>query len=186
MAKIKTKKKVQEEPKKSKKIKKVKETKYISDEALEIRRFIIILLVVIIVVIGGYFVSKVVVKKQAEENNSSSSEVNISYDNVSVGMILNRPYDEYYVMVYDYNDTSSAYYNTLASGYINKENSHKVYFCNLSDTLNEKYKSDNEEGNSKAKSIKDFKFGKITLLKIENGKVAKYLNNEFDIKKELK
>ncbi|MGN1342861.1 MAG: hypothetical protein ACI4VL_06720, partial [Bacilli bacterium] len=65
----------------------------------EIVRFIIIFFIIAVVVIGLYFLSKSIVDKRNSDNNTTET-IEIAYDKLNVGMIFNRPYDEYYVMIY--------------------------------------------------------------------------------------
>ena len=63
----------------------------------EIYRFIVIFFIIALVVIGLYFLSKGIVSKRTSSENTVDT-IEIAYDKLNVGMIFNRPYDEYYVM----------------------------------------------------------------------------------------
>ena len=67
--------------------------------------------------------------------------------------------------------------------YNNKKEHEKLFFCDLSNPLNQEYA--NEESNPKAQKVEDFAFGEVTLLEIQKGKVTKYLENIEDIEKIL-
>ncbi len=177
----KTKKKVNKK-KTNKEIKKelIKDTSFDGNE--DIRKFVIILIIMIAIVIGIYVVSKVVVDKRETKDNKKAT-VEIDYDVTIVGTILNRPYDEYYVLVYDENKEESKYYINLYNEYKKKEDTIKMYYCNLANKLNEKYKA--EESNKNIKSVDDFKFKDITLLKIKNGKVVSYIEDTTKIESVL-
>ena len=87
-------------------MKKVKKTSYkqnnVQDSSdTDIKKFFIILVVLTIVIVGLYFLSSLIVKKRDNANNNTNTNVTISYDTLNVGMIFNRPYDEYYVITYD-------------------------------------------------------------------------------------
>lgn len=150
----------------------------VNEETSDFKRLLIILGIVVVVIIGVYFVSKLIVDKRKE--NSNNNEIitgKIDYDIVSVGTILNRPYDEYYVMVYNGEDTDAMYYSSLITAYQAKEKSLKIYYCDLSNTLNSKYISTSDKGNSNAKKTEEFSFGKVTLMKIKEGKITSYIEN---------
>ena len=177
MAKIKAKKAVEETTAKTKKVKKIK-NKVIKDTSFnennsEIGKFIIIFIVILLVVVGLYFLSKIIVDKR--EKNSDKDETKtaeINYDIITIGTLLNRPYDEYYVLAYDGEKPKAVYYSSLITTYKNKENAKKIYFCDLSNELNSKYVS--ETSNPSAKTIEELKLGEITLLTIKKGKISAY------------
>ena len=179
MARIKTKKNsMTEDNNIIKKQRKIKDVKVRSESEEEIRRFIIILIVIIIIVVGIYFLSKVIVDKRESENLTSDSVTGeINYDILNIGMILNRPYSEYYVMLYNSDDTEAIYYSSILTNYTHSENPLKIYFCDLGNSLNSKYVSTDGNSNSKATTIDEFSFGKITLLKIKNGKIVSYVDD---------
>lgn len=166
----------------------IKEVRYVSETEEEIRKFVIIFVIVIISVVGIYFLSKYIVDKRDESSSNTSATVTgkVDYTAITVGTLLNRPYNEYYVMAYNSEDTDAVYYASIFSKYEQKENSNKIYFCDLNNSLNSSYVSENDKGNTKATSINDLSFGKITLLKIKNQKIVKYIENIDDIQKELK
>ncbi|MGN1378799.1 MAG: hypothetical protein ACI4XR_00135 [Bacilli bacterium] len=151
----------------------------------EIVRFIIIFFIIAVVVIGLYFLSKSIVDKRNSDNNTTET-IEIAYDKLNVGMIFNRPYDEYYVMIYDSNIEQAVYYSTILTKYKNTDNSIKIYYCDLSEKVNSVYYSETENGNTNASNINELSFGNLTLIKIKNGKIALYLEDIEDIKKELK
>ena len=59
-----------------------------------------------------------------------------------------------------------------------------MYYIDLSNKLNESYYSE-EESNPKATNIKELKLGDFTLIKVKDGKIVKYLEDEKEVKKEL-
>lgn len=164
------------------KSKKIKQKNYKSEDEQEISRFIKILLIVVVFILGIYFFTSIFVKKEFDINKDIT-EGQISSNNIIVGSILNRPYDEYYVLVYNSSSNQSTLYESLIYLYEQKENSKRIYLVDLDNDLNKKYIS--EKSNPDAKKIQDFKFGDITLLKIKNKNVNKYLENIESIKKEL-
>lgn len=189
-AKVNTKEVEKNTKKKSKKeIKTIKSTSSLTDDQIKIRSFIITLIVMIILVVGLYFLSVLIIDKKDNKNTNTTkdTEVEISYDIASVGMILNRPYNDYYVMVYDSTISEAMYYSSLITGYMGKENSKKIYFTDLSTRLNKAYASGNETGNKDVKNnIDDFSFGKVTLLHIKDNTVVNYYEDITTIEEILK
>ena len=172
MAKIKAKKSEEISEVKTNK-KKIKEPKIRTEEGETLHRFIIILIVIIKKNNGNV---------AAPDN--TTNEVEIDYSIVSVGTILNRnQYNKYYVLVYDSSKTNAMYYSALMTTYNNKKEHEKLFFCDLSNPLNQEYAK--EESNPKAQKVEDFAFGEVTLLEIQKGKVTKYLENIEDIEKIL-
>lgn len=153
----------------------IKQGSSLTDTQVQVRNFVIILLIVVVLVVGLYLISTLVVDKRTENNLTNTTEVDINYDIASVGMILNRPYNEYYVLVYDSSDNNAMYYSSLLSNYSNKDNALKIYFTDLGSTINKSYKATGETGNSNVTSnVDDFSFSDITLLKVSNGSVVNY------------
>lgn len=156
----------------------------LDDEQFNVKRLIIISIVVLAFVGIIYFITaKFVVKDNKKEDNTT--EVDINYDIVTVGTMLNRSYDSYYVLVYSSEDIDAPLYNSVISKYSTTENAKKVFSCDLESALNSNYKSETEFGNTNAKTIDEFSFGKVSLLYINGGKVSKYIEGIDNIKKEL-
>lgn len=161
-----------------------------SEEQNEIVRFLIVLAIVVVAVIGVYFFTSKFVTKESSNDTESESTAVVNYNMAIVGNMLNKPEDEYYVFVYDYESENTDMYvamnaisNYLSSG---EDNLLKIYNVELDNYLNKSYKvQEGEKSNPKAKKIADFKFGDFTLIKVEKGKVEKYIENAEKIEKEL-
>ena len=157
---------------------KLKMEKYVSEEVNLIRNLIIILIVVALFIVGFYFLTALTVSKNEIENVNT---VEINYDNITVGTILNRPYDEYLVLLYNSKETDAIYYNTLLESYSKDA---KLYFVDLSLKTNESYIGDKSSG--KFTDVKDAKFSGPTLLIVKDGKIDKFLETKEEIKNVLK
>lgn len=165
--------------------KRAKKVSNLSDEAREIRNFIIILLGIIIVVLAVYGISKIFTKEKVDTTDEDVAG-QINYDIVSVGTMLSKPDKEYYVVAYDENDTQTVLYSSIISNYLSKEKSLNVYFCNLANKLNsDYYVGKGGVSNPKAKKIEDLALGDLTLIKVKNGKIVKYLETLDTIKNEF-
>lgn len=152
-----------------------------------IRNFIIILVVVLAIAVGLYFFTKYAVKKDTSSDTSSttSTEKSINYDTCIVGNMLNKHEEEYYVILYNSNDSNSSTYSDLVTNYKKADNHLAVYTVDLSNSLNDKYYTTGDT-NTTSDSINDLRFGEITVLKINNGKIAKSLVTVSEIKKAWK
>ena len=171
---------------KIKNIKKVDIDKYTSEESKEVKRFIIILLSIIVLVLAVYGITRLVNKDTDNTDDRTITAGSIDYDKVSVGTLFNRADSEYYVIVYDGEAPNAIYYSALMNKYMDKEKSNKVYFCDLSNELNKKYYvGEDKDSNPNATTSSELAFKNLTLIKIKNGKIVKYLETLDTIKTEL-
>ncbi len=168
-----------------------KNTSFSSDEDENvIKKFIIIVLVIAVLAFGVYLLTDLINKKDDNTEEAVTKGV-INYNRLSIGMLLNRPYDDYYVMLYDEKDPEAVKYSTLLTNYMNKskdENPKKIYFCDLGNVLNAAYYNVGEDdiSNPNAKSINELDLGKLTLLEIKNGQISRYIEDYNQIRDELK
>lgn len=159
------------------------------EETIEVVQFIKVLLIVIILLAGVYlftriFVTKDLFNKNDDTNESESGEeVDINYDYINLGTIFNRPYNEYYVVIYDSEESEDGYYLSTGTNYKSSDDAIKIYFADLASPFNSSYESD--ESNSNATNATELKIKRGTLIKIKNGKITKYLEGKDAITKEL-
>lgn len=161
--------------------------KFETSTQTEVKSFLIVVLVVILCVGGIYLITKLFVNKDSskEAEEPAAVETTVNYDVAIVGNIMNRPYDIYYVAVYSSEGDYSSDMNTLVVSYSNLAKHHHIYTVDLANSLNKDY-YDPENENVKAKGVDDFKFGDLTLIKIEKGKVTKYITDYTKMESELK
>lgn len=164
-------------------MKKTKMPVYKTEEQEQITRFIIILLVVVAIVLGVYFFTKNIVKKTKLDTTDSTVEGNINYDIVTVGTMLNKKDETYYVMVYNKEQSDAPIFDTLTSLYKDSEKSIPIYTCDLSNALNKDYVSETSTPNST--TIDGLKFKESTLIKVKKGKISKFIEGLDSIKSEL-
>ena len=174
---------------KDKKVKRIKNNMGASEEGNEIRNFIIIVLILAVIVVGIYGLTKLFEKEEEYVYESVAGEIN--YNKLIVGNILNRPYDEYYVMVYDGDTRAALKYGTLIENYMTKKDDKgyiKIYYCDLNNELNKPYYNvgDDNKSNPKAKKISELDFGDLTLLHIKKGKITEYIEDYKTIQDKLK
>ncbi len=166
----------------------MKKEKFETEEQKEIKKFIMVLVGLIIIIIGIYFFTRAFVTKDLFKDKTSEKEYTtgvINYDVAIVGNMLNKPQAEYYVLAYNSENTQSGYYQTIASKYKSNEKALKVYTLDLNNALNKSYVGTEEDKSTKFTSLEELKFGEVTLMKIKNGKVSKFITNIDNIKKEL-
>lgn len=158
-----------------------------TDDENVIKKLIIIIAVIVVVAAVVYATTELLGKKETETNEPGVIAGEINYDKVSVGTILNRADAHYYVMVYNGEEADAMLYSTILTKYAAKEDSLKIYYCDLNNKLNSSYYNVNNDNvsNTNPKKTEEFDFGDITLLEIKNGKITKYLEDLEAIKKQL-
>ena len=172
MAKVKAKKsevvvETKKDIKKKEKRIKLQNQKDTNDTETEVKRFISILVALLIVVGLLYFLAN------KGSNNTNTNEIVIQYNDISVGMILNRKeYSEYYVLAYFNDSDNYTDLNKLYRTYRNRDNVKKLYTIDLNDEINASFVS--KEGSKlDVTNAADFRFNTDTLLYIKDGKVEK-------------
>lgn len=168
--------------KEQKKLKNIKVNNSLSDDESVVKKLIIITVIITVLIGIVYIATELVTKEPEVKDQVKAGEVN--YDKISVGTILNRPYDEYYVIVYNAEDSNAVLYSTILTKYMQKEKAIKIYFCDLNNKLNNSYYNvDNDNiSNNKATKVEDFDFSDLTLMKIKNSKIEKYVEDLETIK----
>ena len=163
-----------------------KRNMYLNDDQKEIVNFVIILSVIIVLVLIVYGVSYLVSKKNTYHYDEvTPGEIN--YDIASVGTMLNRPEEEYYVVIYDDADLNAATYEALVSTYsASSPEALKVYRVDLANKLNESFRAQDGKSNPKAKKVSELALGDFTLIKVAKGEITKYIEDLAQAKKELK
>lgn len=103
----------------------------------------------------------------------------IDYEYIPIGTVFNRKENTYYVLFDNYEtNKSDAYINTLVNNLKDR-----VYKVDMSKNENAKFISDKE--NAKATKVNDLKINGITLIKINKGKVVKYISGSENIEEYL-
>lgn len=168
-------------------MRKNKNVKYETEEQKEVKKFIIVVIVLVVAIVGIYFLTRAFITKDLFDKSSDTNytEGTINYDVAIVGNMLNRPYDEYYVLAFDSENTQANYYNAIVSKYISNEKSLKIYHVDLNNELNKKYIATKDNASKKFESVDKLKLGEVTLIKVKDKEVKKFITNIEDIKKEL-
>ena len=155
-----------------------------TEEQSVIKKFIIIVLVLAVLIIGVYFFTRAFVTKDLKKAEEQKTEITFDYTKTVLGALLNRPYDEYYVLVYNSEDLKANYYSGIVSSYQMKENAIKIYVADLNDSMNEKFYN-SKKSNPNAKTIDELQVGDLTLIKVNDKTISKYIEKEEDIRLEL-
>lgn len=176
------------EKKKEKKVKSnIGKMKVKTTEQIELKNFLIVILVVLVCVLGLYFMTRAFVTKDLFGNDETEEKEvagTVNYDVAIMGQLLNRPYSEYYVIIYDAGGEYMYDMSSLVSSYKALEKHKHIYTIDLGNELNASYYSP-EEVNTKAKSLEEIKLGDTTLIKVKDGKINKYIVDYEKMKSEL-
>lgn len=155
----------------------------VEDEKV-IKKFIIILVAVIVIVIGFYTFTKLVVNKDTANNNETTEETKIDTSVAIVGTMLKKSNDSYYVFLYDHNSDRANEFQGLYLTMTSSSTS-KIYNVDLGSSFNSKY-VDLDNPNPKASNLDELRFGEITLIKVEKGKITDAYTSIDSIKKLFK
>ena len=174
------------EKKKVKRVKSKSNTmKVQTTEQSELKSFLVVIGVVVLCVLGLWLITDKVVNKEQEEEAEQEVVGTINYDVASVGTMFNRSEETYYVVIYDITSDNAYDMSSLVTAYAAKEGSLHVYTVDLSNHMNKKY-YDPEKVDTKVKTYSDdIRFGDMTLVKIKNGKITKYIVDYSKMEKEL-
>lgn len=107
---------------------KTKTVKKNYDNGTEVSKLVKLVIIVTVIFVIFYGITVLVNKKEENPgNNSNGQTVSIQYDEILIGNILTQPNDEYYVMIYDSDDTNSVVYNSYLQLYQQKRDALRYY-----------------------------------------------------------
>lgn len=104
----------------------------------------------------------------------------ISYENILLGTVFNRTEKDYYVIFDDYSKNRNSYTNSI----VKDKAKIPVYKVDISKGENASCVSDTSNPN--AKNASELKINDITLIRITNGKIAKYISGSEKIEAQFK
>lgn len=177
--------------KKAKLIKNKKgEQRKVENDTYSIKNLILIVLVISIVFGLFYLITSLFVKP-VEENRIDNEVTEFDSTKITLGNLLDRNEDEYYVLatkesLYDsYNSkiNYSELYDNYISSYKTNEDSLQFYYVDLDDALNKNYISDELNISNK---INEIKLNDEVLFKVKNGEIEQYYVGSSEILKALK
>ena len=157
--------------------------KDVNEDTDQVKKFILLLFGIAIISGLLYFLTaKYLIKDEFQKSSTDDVEEVMTYDNVNVGNVFNRPYDKYYVFAFDREAIRASYYQNLFGNFSGGDT--KIYSLDLSKGINAKYASD--ESNKSATKPSELKIKSPTLMLIEKGKITEYYDTEDEIVKILK
>lgn len=147
----------------------------------QISKLINIFIVLSVLFLLFYFVTTIVTNKK---DATFIENVNIQYEEVFVGNVLNRETKPYYVIAYDFNSVDKDLFETYISEYGNKENSLSFYKLDFNNILNKAFLGDTS--NLKVGQSSDFVFNDSVILKITDSKIEEVIEGKEQIVQTLK
>ena len=158
------------------------------DETDNLFSFVTTIVGIIIILIATYFIIGIFFTKEInfnkKEEPEEKQEVSIDNNTITAGQIFNKSDKSYYVIVYDV-DSKLTNLSTFISTYKNSENSIPIYTVDSKNKINSSFIVD-KDSNKNPTSYSDLKIKAPTLIKIENGVVTSYVEDEAEIKSILK
>lgn len=141
----------------------------INDEN-EMYKFVKLIIIISALFLIFYLLTLIINNKKDSTDNSTAT-AEIQYDKILIGNMLTQSNDKYYVLVEDSNDNYINSYGTYLDMYKEKTEHLRVYYADLNNPLNTKFKA--EEANTSVSDILNLRIKETTLFYIANGKIKK-------------
>ena len=123
------------------------------------------ILAVIIVIILAFFLITNIIKKNGTKQQTSNKDVQIQYEEIFMSNIFNQKENDYYVLMYDSEDTYASAIENYKKAYTAKEDAISFHTVLLNSAFNKKFVA--KESNV-VNNIKEFKVSGITLIRVED------------------
>lgn len=128
--------------------------------------------IVLVSLLVFYFLTVYILNKK--EPYEIINNASIQYTEILAGEVFDQDSHDYYVLFFDKEADNAEDYNTLVSDYKSKESHKDIYTVDLSEGLNKKYVS-TEEDNKDVTDVSNLKVKGATLIYIVDGKVEQYV-----------
>ncbi len=159
-----------------------KQLYYNNSDSDELSKLIKIVLAVTLIIIVFYGVTVVVTnkaKEAAEEKNKQAVE--IQYDSIMIGSMLNID-GSYYVLIENDDDIRLSEYTTLIQTIKANDDAPTIYTADLSSTFNKSYLGEKSNYDS---NMENFKVTGTVLVRVSNHKISNVYDNYDAIIKKL-
>jgi len=144
-------------------------------EEHQIKNLFTIVLILVILILLIYLISALFITKELDwfsKDEETKEETSNVANTILASNVFNQSEEEYYVYFYDYKEENSAITETVT----NKLSDNKVYKVDTNSALNKKYIA--ETGNKNANNLEELKVIPHTLIKVSQGKIVEYYENE--------
>ncbi|NLL45120.1 MAG: hypothetical protein GX247_05605 [Mollicutes bacterium] len=162
---------------------KKKEKVTITTETNEIKELTKIIVSILLIFLLFFTITYLLTKKE-DKLPPLEEELEIQYDEILIGELLNKKENEYYVLVTKEDDHFVDLYKAYLQEYEDREKAIRVYYSNLDNVFNQKYQAN--ESKLSISDIKNIRFKGTTLLKIKKGKIVSYYETKDKIMEHLK
>lgn len=153
-----------------------------NSESSELSKLIKIVLIVTVIMIVFYGVTAVVTEKAKEATEEQNKQaVEIQYDNIMIGSMLNID-GSYYVLIENPDDIRLSEYSTLLQTIKANDDAPTIYTADLSSGFNSDYLSDKSNYDS---DMEKFKVTDTTLVRIRDHKIVDVYDSYDKIVKKL-
>ena len=135
---------------------------------------IVKILVVVVLVLGLVYLGTAILTGEINlgKETKEEAEVEIQYEEIIAGEILNRIDTEYYVLLFNFTSDDATNLLTLKDSYSHVNNSLPVYIVDLDKKFNSILTPlENEEIIEIPSNVSDLRVKDATLLKVKGGKV---------------
>lgn len=144
---------------------------------------IIVILVVVCVLCLFYLLTVHITSKESSSSTEkeTTEEVQIQYNEILVGSTFKKSDDKYFVLYYDMSDAEVAQnVSSAISGYEAKEDALPLYVVDMSNVMNKKYVA-TAGSNKNPKDASSIAIDGVTLIRVKDGKVDKYIESEDEV-----
>lgn len=138
------------------------------------------ILVIVIVILGLVYFLMQLANGEIKLGNKKEEKVDvqIQYEEILAGQILNRGHDEYYVMLFKFSEDNASSLLSLKDGYKYVTDSLPVYIVDLEKGFNTSLQLDEGELIEKPSNISEVKVKDNTLFKVKEGKVIERITSD--------
>ena len=160
---------------------KTKEKLYYTNNESDNKTKVVITLLIVLTVLSLFYLVTVLInnKNRALKTTEPEQEdVSIQYQEILGDNTFTMSPKEYYVLFYDFDGPSAAYYDYLYKTYAAKDGNY-IYKVDLGSGFNKKFLS--KDTNPKAQKAGQLKVEEATLIKIKNGKNVAYIEGPSQI-----
>lgn len=144
---------------------------------------VIVILVVLCILCLFYLVTVKITINEEINNTTGSNETDkptvIQYDEILVGNTFNKNDEKYFVVYYDMSKDDASDVASAISTYEAGAEALPLYVVDMSDPLNKKYAS--KESNSSAGNASDLRINGVTLVRVKDGNLDKYLEGKDEV-----
>ena len=127
------------------------------------------ILAVIVVIILAFLLITNIIKNNGTNQQTSNKDVQIQYEEIFMSNIFNQKENDYYVLMYDSEDTYASAVESYKKAYTAKEDAISFHTVLLNSAFNKKFVT--KESNV-VNNIKEFKVSGITLIRVEDKTVT--------------